>query len=245
MAEKKEQTVFDVLNNLNVNEYTEKKDVGHGKSLTYLSWASAWGEVKKRYPDASYEIERFEGKPYFYDEKLGYMVFTTMTIDGITHEMWLPVMNGNNKAMKSAPYTIKTRFGEQVVDAATMFDVNTTIMRCLTKNMAMFGLGLYIYQGEDFPEVESKDGDASSTEEARKRPVDDLKIRALIKLAESKGFSEATVLAQYKKTHTKVASLNGMIFEDWEHLYKGYESLPDKPKEEPKAEANEQIELGV
>jgi len=235
MAEKKELTVFEILNNLNVNSYTEKKDVGHGKTLTYLSWANAWGEIKKRYPDASYEIERFDGKPYLYEDGLGYMVFTTMTIDGITHEMWLPVMNGNNKAMKATPYTIKTKYGEQTVEAATMFDINTTIMRCLTKNMAMFGLGLYIYQGEDIPEIEQE----TPQEDPRKQPVDSKHITALIKLAESKGFTESTLIAQYKKSNPSAKDLKGMIYEDWEHLYKGYESLPDKQEE------TKQVDLGL
>ena len=80
------------------------------------------------------------------------MVFTKVTIEDITHEMWLPVMDGANKAMKSKPYTYKTKYGEKSVEAATMFDINKTIMRCLTKNLAMFGLGIYIYAGEDLPE---------------------------------------------------------------------------------------------
>ena len=150
MAENK--TTFDILNAVNVNEHTEVKDTGKVK-LTYLSWAWAWSEVKKRFPNASYEIIKFNGLPYVYDEKTGYMVYTTVTIDGITHEMWLPVMDGNNRAMFAFPYEVKFKNGNAIpVQAATMFDVNKTIMRCLTKNLAMFGLGLYIYAGEDLPE---------------------------------------------------------------------------------------------
>jgi len=69
--------------------------------------------------------------------------------------MWLPVMDGANKAMKATAYTYTTKYGEKNVEAATMFDINKTIMRCLTKNLAMFGLGLYIYAGEDLPEVDN------------------------------------------------------------------------------------------
>lgn len=151
MAENKK--AFDILNAVNVNEHTETKDTGKVK-LTYLSWAWAWSEVKKRFPDASYEIIKFNGLPYVYDEKTGYMVYTTVTIDGITHEMWLPVMDGNNRAMMAEPYQVKFKNGTAVtVQQATMFDVNKAIMRCLTKNLAMFGLGLYIYAGEDLPEA--------------------------------------------------------------------------------------------
>lgn len=148
-----EKTTFDILNSVNVNEHTEVKDTGKTK-LTYLSWAWAWAEVKKRFPAASYEIVKFNGLPYVFDEKTGYMVYTTVTIDGITHEMWLPVMDGNNRAMMDHPYEVQTKYNKFTVQAATMFDINKTIMRCLTKNLAMFGLGLYIYAGEDIPETE-------------------------------------------------------------------------------------------
>lgn len=151
MADKK--SVFDVLSVIDVNEHTETKDTGNAK-LTYLSWAWAWAEVKKAYPDAVYEIEKFNGIPYVYDPLTGFMVYTKVTIEGVTHEMWLPVMDGQNRAMKAEPYTIQTKYKEITVQAATMFDVNKTIMRCLVKNLAMFGLGLYIYAGEDLPTPE-------------------------------------------------------------------------------------------
>ncbi len=143
--------LFNELYAVNVNDYVEQKN-----GLTYLSWASAWAEFKKRCPDATYEIVKFDGAPYFYDENLGYMCYTRVTANGQTHEMWLPVMDAKNKAMKAYPYTYMTKeYGkmvEKTVQPATMFDVNKTIMRCLTKNLAMFGLGLYIYAGEDLPE---------------------------------------------------------------------------------------------
>ena len=142
-------SVFNTLNGINVNGHKEEKN-----GLSYLSWAWAWAEVKKAYSDAVYSIEKFNGLPYVYDENTGYMVYTTVTIEGITHEMWLPVMDGANKAMKAKPYEYQTRYGKKTCEAATMFDVNKTIMRCLVKNLAMFGLGLYIYAGEDLPESE-------------------------------------------------------------------------------------------
>lgn len=151
------ETVFDVLYDTNVNGHTEKVENDYGKELTYLSWCYAWAEVKKRYPDANYEIEKFNGLPYVFDELTGYMVYTKVTIEGITHEMWLPVMDSKNKAMKATPYKYQTKKGEKIVEAATMFDINKAIMRCLTKNLAMFGLGLYIYAGEDIPEVEKNE----------------------------------------------------------------------------------------
>lgn len=166
MAEAK-KTAFEVLNSVNVNEHTETKDTGKTK-LTYLSWAWAWAEVKKRYPTASYEIIKFNGIPYVYDENTGYMVYTTVTIEGITHEMWLPVMDGNNRAMLAHPYEVQTKYNKFTVQAATMFDVNKAIMRCLTKNLAMFGLGLYIYAGEDIPEVSEETVEPDKTPAKKK-----------------------------------------------------------------------------
>ena len=147
------ELTFNSLLDIDVSKNVEKKKVGN-TSLTYLSWAWAWTEIIKKYPSAIYEIKKFENNlPYVYDEKTGYMVFTAVTIEGITHEMWLPVMDGANKAMKSEAYTYDTKFDKNKrVEAATMFDINKTIMRCLVKNLAMFGLGLYIYAGEDLPE---------------------------------------------------------------------------------------------
>lgn len=146
--------VFSTLNAINVNEHVEKKNTGK-VSLSYLSWSWAWAEVKKKYPNASYEIVKFEnGLPYSYDPKTGYMCYTRVTINDITHEMWLPVMDSHNEAMLDHERTVKTKYSEYKVPACTMFDVNKTVMRCLTKNLAMFGLGLYIYAGEDLPEEE-------------------------------------------------------------------------------------------
>lgn len=139
---------FQELYSLDVNKYVEKKN-----DLSYLSWSYAWAEFKKIYPDATYEVKKDEqGRCYFGDELFGYMVYTSVTAGGLTYEMWLPVMDGANKAMKAVDYTYKTRFGEKTCEAMTMFDVNKTIMRCLVKNLSMFGLGLYIYAGEDLPQ---------------------------------------------------------------------------------------------
>ena len=165
MADAKKDNVFDILNNVSVNEKVEKKKGSEGKELSYLSWCWAWAEIKKRFPDANYEVVKFNGIPYVYDEKTGYMVYTNMTIEGVTHEMWLPVMDSNNRAMKGEPYQVQTAKRTFTVNAATMFDINKTIMRCLTKNMAMFGLGLYVYSGEDYPESEAEEVKAKAEEQ--------------------------------------------------------------------------------
>jgi hypothetical protein len=143
-----QKTVFERLSAINVNDHVEKKS-----NLTYLSWAWAWSETKRACPDATYKIGETT-----YDDALGFMCHTTVTIEDETLEMWLPVMDGANKSMKKTAYTYSTRYGDKTVEAATTFDINKTIMRCLVKNLAMFGLGIYIYAGEDLPE-----GDSAST----------------------------------------------------------------------------------
>ena len=149
--------IFNKLFSLDVNEHIEKKN-----SLSYLSWAWAWAEVKKLYPTANYTIE-----PYTFDEKLGYMVFTNVTIAGQNYRMWLPVMDNNNYSMKNEPYEVVTKYGKRQVAAASMFDINKAYMRCLVKNLAMFGLGLYVYAGEDIPEksFDTPDEEPASLEE--------------------------------------------------------------------------------
>ena len=164
---------FNALYALNVNDRTEKKN-----GLTYLTWAVAWAEFKKQYPSATYRIVKDTNTnlPYFVDERLGIIVYTEVTVDGLTYEMWLPVMDGANKAMRLDSYTYqvwdkyKNTYVEKKVDAATMFDINKTIMRCLVKNLAMFGLGLYIYAGEDLPEDtnDAEEGENKRTEAAPK-----------------------------------------------------------------------------
>lgn len=151
---KMNKSVFETLSSINVNDKVEKKN-----GLTYLSWAWAWGEVKKLYPNATYKVveDPLTMKPYFFDEHLGYMVMTEVSIEGESLGMWLPVMDGANKSMRHAPYTYQTRYGDKTVEQATMFDINKTIMRCLTKNLAMFGLGHYIYAGEDIPESDAQE----------------------------------------------------------------------------------------
>ena len=210
--------VFEELNAINVNDKTEKKKSG-GTELTYLSWTWAWAEVKKRYPDAHYEIMMHDGLPYVYDENTGYMVFTTVTIDGISHMMWLPVMDGANKAMKSKPYTYSTKYnGEKTVEAATMFDVNKTIMRCLVKNLAMFGLGLYIYAGEDLPETEAEE-QKTAQEVAKKKleKIDAGQIEELKKTLSENGIDEDFVLSLYKLkdlsdvTNQKLENINSHL----------------------------------
>jgi hypothetical protein len=180
----KKLPVFERLSAINVNEHVEKKD-----NLTYLSWAWAWSETKRACPDATYKILETE-----YDEALGFMCHTTVTIEGETLEMWLPVMDGKNKSMKKTAYSYSTRYGDKQVDAATTFDINKTIMRCLVKNLAMFGLGIYIYAGEDLPE-----GETNVKPAAPSQPIKEMKSDGLIDL--KKGTENWNAVVKYVTTN--------------------------------------------
>jgi len=122
------------LLSLNVNEHTEKK-----ANLTYLSWAWAWQEALKADPTVNFMVHMFDGKPYMNINGSG-MVWVTVTMFGKAMTCFLPVMDYKNKCIADP-------------DA---FEVNKTIMRCLTKALALHGLGLYIYSGEDLPEGAEK-----------------------------------------------------------------------------------------
>ena len=93
---------FVKLSAVDFKDHLEVKKSGNTE-LKYVSWAYAWAEVKKLYPAASYEVKKFNGLPYVYDPITGFMVYTTVTIEGISHEMWLPVLDSSNKAMKAVP----------------------------------------------------------------------------------------------------------------------------------------------
>jgi hypothetical protein len=121
---------IEMLLKKNVNEHVEKKN-----GLSYLSWAWAWAEALKADPKASYKIEMF-GDKCFMDINGTAMVFVTVTMFDKPMTCQLPVMDYRNKAIPNP-------------DA---FAVNTAIMRCMTKALALHGLGLYIFAGEDLPE---------------------------------------------------------------------------------------------
>ena len=144
----KVKNYFEELNSIDVSGKTEKKN-----GLTYLSWAWAWTEVKKKHPDATYTVyENADGWNYFSDGRTGW-VKTGVTVNGIEHIEYLPIMDFKNKSIK--------------LEQITSFDVNKAIQRSLTKAVARHGLGLYIYAGEDLPDEER------AAESAKKANTDD------------------------------------------------------------------------
>lgn len=178
-----EDSKFLELLKLNVNDKTDKK----GK-FTYLSWAWAWVEFIKVYPLATYEIvKNTNGLPYFADETGG-MVYTKVKAGGITHEMWLPIMDMSNKAKKTFD----------------MMDVNKAVMRCLVKNLAMFGLGTYIYAGEDLPEGEEQPQPQPQPQKAyapntsQPRKINPIEIENLMALVDETNSDIEKMCANYK-----------------------------------------------
>lgn len=154
---------FNKVSSIDVSKMTEEKN-----GLTYLSWAMAWKEFCKVYPNARYEIVKNENNlPYFKDDEVGYMVYTRVTVDELTHEMWLPVLDFKNKPMMKP----------------NMFDINKTVMRCLTKNLAMFGLGLHVYTGEDLPSEDDtpEPKQPKKKEKPIERNVEELDRQAMLK----------------------------------------------------------------
>ena len=141
---------FEILNQINVNDKTETRN-----GLTYLSWAWAYGELKKRYPLSFYTVyENADGWMYHHDDKTAWVKTGVTVVDGdmsLEHIEYLPVMDFRNKSIS--------------VDSITSFDVNKAIQRSLTKAIARHGLGLYIYAGEDLPDGEEP------VKETKKPPV--------------------------------------------------------------------------
>lgn len=148
MANTKQKSVFETLNAINVNGRTETKN-----GLTYLSWAWAWATAKENFPEATYTIyEDADGVFYHRDHNTAW-VKTGVTIEGIEHIEYLPIMDFRNKSI------------ELIKIQST--DVNKAIQRSLTKALARHGLGLYVYAGEDLP---TKNEDELSTP-PKKAPV--------------------------------------------------------------------------
>lgn len=137
MANAKKKSVFETLNAINVNGRTETKN-----NLTYLSWAWAWATAKEHYPEATYTIYEDADGVFYHRDHNSAWVKTGVTIEGIEHIEYLPVMDFRNNSIE----LIKIK----------STDVNKSIQRSLTKALARHGLGLYVYAGEDLPSTEKE-----------------------------------------------------------------------------------------
>lgn len=150
-----EKNYFTELNAINVSDKTEKKN-----GLTYLSWAWAWGELKKLHPDATYTVyENKDGWLYHTDGRTCW-VKTGVTVNGIENIEYLPVMDFRNNSIPA--------------DKVTSYDVNKAVQRSLTKAVARHGIGLYIYAGEDLPEGEEKPQERQTEKPPKAKPTADI-----------------------------------------------------------------------
>ena len=178
---------FLVLNSINVNDKTEKKG-----NLTYLSWAWAWGELKKKYPEAFYTIyENADGWNYHTDGRTAW-VKTGVTVNGLEHIEYLPVMDNRNNSIP--------------IDRVTSTDVNKSIQRSLTKAIGRHGLGLYIYAGEDLPDDSSAypSREDMLTEVKAKYPEGSENLKKLLECFKINRLDEATdtqIKTAYNKVH--------------------------------------------
>ena len=153
MKSEKKKSVFETLSAINVNEHKENK----GK-MTFLSWAWAWNEVKKLYPEMTTTVyENAEGLNYHHDGKTAW-VKTGVTIEGQEYIEYLPIMDFHNASIP--------------IERLSSTDVNKGIQRGLTKAIARHGLGFYIYAGEDLPEAEVEAANAAEIEKAEQEAKD-------------------------------------------------------------------------
>lgn len=174
------ENYFNILNSVNVNQHTEKKN-----GLTYLSWSYAWAEVKKKFPDANYTIYEDQNGTIYWTDGRTCWVKTGVTINGIEHIEYLPVMDFKNKSIP--------------LENITSFEVNKAIQRSLTKACARHGLGLYIYAGEDLP-AEDEEEKARLEEEAKK-PIDEQQVRIISGMIEKSGTPDTDIIAYINKTY--------------------------------------------
>ncbi len=159
----KKKTVYETLSKIDF-----KKHVKELQGNKYIPWADAWYEVKEAYPNAWYEVlEDDIGNPFFVSP-MGILVKVKMYIDDENPQTIVyPVLNGANKALKVEEYSYKVKeyinkqptgkMVEKWIEAATTFDINTAIMRALTKCIALNGGALYVYRDEIMPDAETLD----------------------------------------------------------------------------------------
>lgn len=198
---------FANLSNINMTDAIKKKEgardkkTGEVKILDYIPWAQAWRELKSKYPDATFKLWRDEDGIPFIETSGGLMVFTEVTVQGLTLGMHLPVLDYRNNSVKPDDYT--------------MNDVNKAIMRCLVKNIALHGLGINIYIGEEF----SEDGTAEQSEATKK------KIAAEGRKADLEAELDQIIAEQNLNTNKTKAGLGLINSPTLENYQKGIEML--------------------
>lgn len=231
--ENNKKSVFETLNSINVSGKTEKKN-----GLTYLSWAYAWAEVKKFYPNATYKVYERDTQwglvNYFTDGRTCW-VKVGVTINGLEHIEMLPVMDYRNKSIP--------------LDKVSSVDVNKSIQRCITKATARHGLGLYIYAREDIPECESQSQPvvkpvekATQQQTTAKKPARDTRlvtvneIKAIRQVLNENGMDEQFICRAYR-----VHNLQDLRMYQHHHILGNIQKLKSMYDAEKKAKKQQQL----
>ena len=187
-----QEEIYKKLSKVNVNDKTEAKN-----GLTYLSWAWAWGVLKENYPTATYIVyENPQGWNYFTDGKTAW-VKTGVTVEGLEHIEYLPVMDFRNKSI--------------TVDNLTSFDVNKSIQRSLTKAISRHGLGLYIFAGEDLPEDSTPNTEYKASQMVVKDKDEKVRENTVLQLTE---LFEQLAPEQQGKVNSYLLKVSALKFTD-------------------------------
>lgn len=184
MAQKKKD-IFDTLSSINVNDKTEKKG-----NLTYLSWAWAWAEVKKQYPDVQRTVYENDNQCNYFTDGKSCWVKVGVTINSIEHIDYLPIMDFRNRSI--------------LLDDLTSFDVNKAIQRSTTKALALHGLGLYIYAGEDLP-------DGYEPPKPTKPKLDAKRLNGALESIKSGNYTIDKLIDTFDLTPTQIKKAEGFV----------------------------------
>lgn len=205
---------------LNVQGHVEKKN-----GLSYLSWAWAWAEALKADPSAEFTVKTFYGPDQtercWMDVNGTAIVWVVVSLGGRTRECWLPVMDHRNKPITNP-------------DA---FQVNTALMRCMTKCLALFGLGLNIYAGEDLPMIADEEEPKEVVKEKSqidKQSIDNLSLFAdgLVKYLDIAD-TEKGLLSYWKSNLTQIEKLKEAMPDRYESIREKFAEARTKLKEKP------------
>jgi len=198
------ENYFVELSKIDVSEHVEKKN-----SFSYLSWSYAISQLRSFDPEATWEILRFEGMPYLKTE-CGYFVEVAVTVKGLTLSQIHPVLDHRNKP----------------IEQPNSFQINTSIQRCLVKAIALHGLGLYIYAGEDLP-MDNTPPEHITAEQLGKLKMKVLELSQLSKANESKILARLKINSLSELTTKDVQAVNDSL-DVWIGQYK---KIAEKAKE--------------
>ncbi|PEW46620.1 hypothetical protein CN444_16125 [Bacillus thuringiensis] len=203
------ENYFSKLAQIDCSEHVEKKG-----RFSYLSWAWAVKKLREVDPTATWEVKRFDGVPYLKTD-CGYFVEVEVTVQGLPLSQIHPILNNQNKP----------------ISEPNSFDINTSIQRCLVKAIALHGLGLYIYAGEDLPEVQE---DPVSSQQVGVIKLNIKKLATLRKVDEDtiKGHLSVTEITELTKTQADE------VIKKLTKWVKSAEKEVEEPKEQPQTEAS-------